>query len=113
MSDPRFSPVPVNKGSCIDLDLTYQDENGDAVDVTDYEFSVAEDKPAGVFAGNAALTKTDPANGVVHLHLEAEDGFPDDALLGLRPGNVNWVRIARTDGEGCVSTSELIWIKVQ
>ena len=102
----RTTPVEVTEGSCLDLVLDYKDEDGVAEDITDDTFAVSESYPAGVF-DEAVLTKTDAPGGTLSFHLEAADA------AGLHRGNVNWVRVSRTDLDGHVDNSEQIWVNLR
>ncbi|WP_173931885.1 hypothetical protein [Chelativorans sp. Marseille-P2723] len=99
----KSSPVQVTYGSCIDFDLVFRDENGDPEDLTNQTFTVHSANPESPFA-EAVLIKTDPVNGTVHFHL------PKEAAAQLNLGNLNYLRIARTFPDGCVKTTDEIWI---
>lgn len=106
-SASRYDPEEFTKGSCIDLDLVFKGDDGTVDDITDDTFTLGETKPASVFAdAGATLTKTDPTAGTVRLHV------PKRTAETLGMGNVNWVRVIRTFLDGCIDTTEQIWIKI-
>lgn len=103
----RLDPVEFTKTSCIDIDLVFKGDDGSVDDITDDTFTLGETKPASVFsAAGATLTKTDPLNGTVRLHV------PERTPETLGMGNLNWVRVIRTFLDGCIDTTEQIWIKI-
>lgn len=101
----QHDPVIITKNSCLDIDLIYKDADENTEDISSDTFTVESAMPAIAFA-DAELSKTDPVNGVLHLHLDARD--PETLYLG----NTNWVRVARVSLNGCVNMSEPIWIEV-
>lgn len=91
-------------GSCIDLEIVYQDDAGTPEDITDDTFDIySASRPA---LTNAVLTITDASVGKVHFHLAPEFS------ANLANGNINWFRIRRTKPDGCVQVSEQIWINI-
>ena len=104
MSQCCDGAVETTDASCLDFDLRYKDESGAPEDVTDFTFAIFESQPASL-KDAYVLTKTDPANGVVHIYLAADDA----AKLG--GGRTNWIRVARTSPDGCREVTPKIWIQ--
>jgi len=98
------NPIVVTYGSCIDLDLNYTDEAGEAEDISGDSFSVFE-ASSDAFDG-VVFTKTDPENGLLHLYLD-----PDDAKK-LKLGRVNSFRVRRLLPDGCEDNTPPILVQV-
>lgn len=103
-NSPVENVIEVTKGSCIDFDMTYTDENGTAENITSDTFTVIDYWPD--ILANAVITKPDPTNGVAHLHLE------DNFAASLNMGSANRFRVSRVTAAGHTDNTEIIWINV-
>lgn len=92
-------------GSCVDIDFEFFDDEGNPEDISGDEFSILSSSGAA-FSG-ALFTKTDAANGRLHMFL------PSESARLLRMGNVNWFRLRRTVPGGCEHNTTPIRVSVQ
>lgn len=92
-------------GSCLDIDFEFLDDDGNPEDISGDDFGILASS-GDAFSG-AVFTKTDAANGKLHMFLSAEDA----KLLGM--GNVNWFRLRRTVPGGCEDNTTEIRVNVQ
>lgn len=93
--------IEINRGECLRVQLTWQDEDGAPIDLTDAALSVTESS----VPVTAQFTVLDALAGEAELHIADTDAF--------RLGRVDWLRIAMTPyGGTCADTTPPIWIRV-
>jgi len=92
-------------GSCLDIDFDFFDADGEPQDISGDDFGILSASSAAF--RQAEFTKTDAANGKLHMFLSAENA----RQLGM--GNVSWFRLRRTLPDGCEDNTPPIWINVR
>jgi len=103
--DTQFTPIRSVYGSCLDIDFSFFDADGEPQDISGDDFGILSASHRAF--NEAVFTKTDAAGGKLHMFLSAEDA----KLLGM--GNVNWFRLRRTVPGGCEDNITPIYVSVQ
>lgn len=98
--------IETTYGSCIDLEVTYLDSDGQPIDISADEFDIRLAKPSSL-TEDFEITPIIGQPGKVSLHLSSEGA----KKLGF--GNVNEFRIVRIGPDGCEDWTGEIGINVQ
>lgn len=100
--------IEVTRGSSLDYVAVFTDEADAPEDISSDAITFSESEPAGFFTDDM-LTKTDPLNGEVTVHVSAEQM----AELSMAP-LVNWFRITRTQpgSPSQPDASDRAWVNV-
>lgn len=101
----RRPTVQTTYGSCIDVDIVFEDDDGNPHDISTDTFGVIRSSSDAFEA--AIFTIIDGPNGICHMTLPAE------AAAKLNVGTGNWFRVRRIMSGGCESNTPQIWVNVQ
>jgi hypothetical protein len=95
------SASKLNKGSCLNIQLAWKDENGVAIDITGRTFAITESSVPLV----AAFAIVNAVGGLSSMSIADTSPF--------RVGRTNWFRIGMLLAGGCTDTTPQIEVDVQ
>lgn len=98
-----MSEIEINKGECVHAEMTWEDEEG-PIDLTGRTLAIVEAYPAALTGGT--VTATDAVAGKADIHI------PAALTAQMGEGRVNWIRLGMQLPNGCMDTSNKLWITV-
>lgn len=99
-----MNAIEINKGECLRAEIVWSDDAG-PIDLTGHTISIVEAVPDALTAGTVDIT--DAAAGKATIRIEAA------TAAAMRAGRASWIRLGRTQPDGCLDTTPQIWICVR